>query len=404
MMATAAQAGIRVDIPEQGELIERARGMIPALKSRARACVSGRDVPAETIAEMKEAGLFRVLQPRRYGGYEMHPNVFFEIQKHLAEGCMATGWVYGVVGCHPFQLALFDDRAQKEVWGDDPDMIISSTYQPVGKVERTEGGFYLSGTWGFSSGSAHCGWVLLGAFVPPEEEGGPMDMRTFLLPRSDYTIDKDQWHTFGLQGTGSHHIIVDRVFVPEFRTHSAGAAFFGNNPGREVNDAPLYKMPWAQLFVRSVSTSCFGGGRAALAAATEITRTRVSTNTAKASKDNQVLLAAIAAMSAQMNEMELSLQKSFDLIMQRMDKGESLTLDERAMFVYQSSTVATRLAALVDAMMARLGGRAIYMSSDIIQPWLDLHAARAHVANDPTNRAGDLVGTMVGQPPAFAFM
>ncbi len=403
-MATLAEAHAPVEAPSAETLIARAKAMIPSLKARAKQCVAERNVPRETIAEMTEAGFFRVLQPKRYGGYEMHPNVFFEIQKNLAEGCMSTGWVYGVVGCHPFQLALFDDKAQQEVWGDNPDMLVSSTYQPVGKVERTEGGFYLSGTWGFSSGSVHCGWVLLGAFVPPEEEGGTVDMRTFLLPRKDYTIDQDQWHTFGLQGTGSHHIIVDRVFVPEHRTHSAAASFFGNNPGYAVNDGALYQMPWAQLFVRSVSSSAFGGARAAISAAIDIMQSRVSTNTKKASKDDQVLQGAIAAAQAQMVEMEIALERQFNEIMDLMNRGERMTLEQRALYVYQSSTVAKRLAQLVDAMVERLGGRAIYLSSDIIQPWLDLKAARAHVANDPYNRSPDLVGVLVGQPPAFAFL
>ena len=202
------------EIPTKEELVARARAMIPALKERARQCTADRNVPAETIAEMQAAGFFRVLQPKRLGGYEMHPNVFFAVQKLLAEGCMSTGWVYGVLGCHPYELALFDDKAQQEVWGDDPSMLVSSTYQPVGKVEHADGGFYLSGHWGFSSGSLHCGWVLLGALVFPEDGEGPPDMRTFLLPREDYKIDPESWQVFGLQGTGSHDITVDRVFVP----------------------------------------------------------------------------------------------------------------------------------------------------------------------------------------------
>lgn len=392
------------EIPSPAELINRAREMLPVLKTRARHAIAERDVPAATVAEMIEAGFFRVLQPKRYGGYEMHPNTFFEIQKQLAEGCMSTGWIYGVLGCHPFQLALFDDRAQQDVWGENADTLVSSTYQPVGKVERTDGGFYLSGTWGFSSGSIHSDWVLLGSFVPPEADGGAADMRTFLLPRSDYTIDREQWHTFGLQGTGSHHIVVDRAFVPEYRTHSAGAAFFGHNPGTAVNHAALYKMPWAQLFVRSVSSSAFGGARAAIKAALDITKTRVSTNTQKASKDDQALLAAIAAAEAQLLEMELTLKTTFDNIMNALEHGEQLTIEQRTQFVYQSSTVPGRLAQLVDAIVERLGGRAIYMTSDIIQPWLDLKAARAHVANNPYNRSGDFALSMIGQPPAFAFM
>ena len=260
-MATAvheASAGM----PSGEELIERARAMIPTLKARAAQATAQRRIPDETIAEMQAAGFFRILQPKRWGGYEMHPNVFFEVQKLLAEGCMSTGWVYGVVGGHPYELALFHNEAQQEVWGENDATLVSSSYQPVGKVERTEGGFYLSGQWGFSSGSEHCEWVLLGAMIPPAKEGDAPDMRTFLVPRSDYVIE-DAWHVFGLQGTGSQDIVVNRAFVPEHRTHKAVDGFMCTNPGQVENDAPMYRLPWAQVFVRLVSSAALGGAKAA---------------------------------------------------------------------------------------------------------------------------------------------
>lgn len=391
-------------IPSPEVLIERARAMIPTLMARARQCTQGRNVPAETVAEMQEAGFFRILQPQRWGGYEMHPNVFFEVQKLLAEGCMSTGWMYGVLGCHPYEMALFHDRAQQEVWGEDPSMLVSSTYQPVGKVTHVDGGFRLSGRWGFSTGSVHCGWVLLGAIVPAKNEGDPFDMRTFLLPRADYTIDEDAWQTFGLQGTGSHDIIVDDVFVPEYRTHKAADGFLCQNPGQVENDGPLYRLPWAQVFVRSVSTAAFGGARAALKAGLDIMQSRVSTNTGKASKQDPILQAALAKAHSQILEMETTQRLTFEELMALAEKGEEIPMEKRALFAYQSSTVVRRLVDLVDDVMQLLGGRAIYTSSAIIQPWLDLNAARAHVANDPSNRTGDVIGTMQGEPPAFSFL
>ena len=391
-------------MPSHDELVARAKAMIPALKARARACVSARDVPAETIAEMQEAGFFRVLQPERWGGYEMHPNVFFDIQKQLAEGCMSTGWMYGVLGCHPYELALFHDRAQAEVWADDAAMLVSSTYQPVGKVTRVEGGFRLSGHWGFSTGSVHCGWVLLGSVVPPEKDGDPFDMRTFLLPRADYTIDRDAWHVFGLQGTGSHDIIVDDVFVPEYRTHKAIDGFLCQNPGQVENDGPLYRMPWAQLFVRSVSTAAFGGAKAAIDAAIGIMNSRVSTNTGKAAKADPFLHAALARAIAEIDEMERTHRATFVEMMELSEAGQPVPMERRALFAYQSSNVVRRLADMVDDMVKLMGGRAIYMTSPILQPWLDLHAARAHVANDPSNRTSDVIGTIQGEQPAFTFV
>ncbi|MCW0197566.1 acyl-CoA dehydrogenase family protein [Sphingopyxis sp.] len=403
-MATALNQAGESAVPAAEELIERARAMIPTLKARARQTTLDGNVPAETVAEMKEAGFFRILQPKRWGGYEMHPNVFFAVQKALAEGCMSTGWIYGVLGCHPYELALFHDQAQRDVWGDNNgEMLVSSTYQPVGKVEKVEGGFYLSGRWGFSSGSTHCGWVLLGA-INFDTSGGPPDMRTFLLPRTDYQVIEGTWDVFGLQGTGSFDILVERVFVPEHRTHKASDGFACANPGQAENDGPLYRLPWAQVFVRSVSTAAFGGARAAVNAAMEIMQSRVSTNTGKASKADPLLHGAIAKAHAQILEMELTHQATFDTLMTKSERGEPITLEERALYAYQSSTVVRRLAELVDGMVQLLGGRAIYMSSAIIQPWLDLNAARAHVANDPGNRAADVVMTQLGEPPAFTFM
>lgn len=402
-MATAPKPAGDTALPTPEQLIERARAMIPTLKARARQTTLDGNVPAATVAEMQAAGFFRILQPKRWGGYEMHPNVFFEVQKALAEGCMSTGWIYGVLGCHPYELALFHDEAQREVWGDKDDMLVSSTYQPVGKVEKAEGGFYLSGRWGFSSGSTHCGWVLLGA-LNFDTDGGPPDMRTFLLPRGDYQVIEGTWDVFGLQGTGSFDILVERVFVPEHRTHRASDGFACTNPGQAENDGPLYRLPWAQIFVRSVSTAAFGGARAAVNAAMEIMQGRISTNTGKASKADPLLHGAIAKAHAQILEMELTHQTTFDRLMAKSESGEPITFEERALYAYQSSTVVRRLAELVDGMVQLLGGRAVYMSSAIIQPWLDLNAARAHVANDPGNRTTDVVMTMLGESPAFTFM
>ncbi|MBW8910500.1 MAG: flavin-dependent monooxygenase, partial [Sphingomonas sp.] len=280
-------------IPSREELVARARALAPALKERVEAAEGARNLPAETIRDFQAAGFFRVLQPKRWGGYEMDPSVFFDILTTLAETHMSSAWVYGVVGCHPYELALFHDQAQIDVWGDDNTVLISSSYQPVGKVERVEGGFRLSGRWGFSSGSMHCQWVLLGALVPPAEAGGPPDMRTFLVPRTDYSIE-DTWHVFGLKATGSHDIVVDNAFVPDYRTHKASDGFLCTNPGQQENDAPLYRLPWGQIFVRSVSSAALGAARGAVSAFLDIAKARVSTNTGKATKADPLALAAAA--------------------------------------------------------------------------------------------------------------
>jgi 3-hydroxy-9,10-secoandrosta-1,3,5(10)-triene-9,17-dione monooxygenase len=387
-MATAAADFAEHPTPDV--LISRARAMLPTLKSRSDAATRDRCIPADTIREMKEAGFFRVLQPKRWGGYEMDPQVFFEIQMALAEGCMSTAWVYGVVGVHPFQLALFDANAQQDVWGKDNAILLSSSYQPVGKVERVEGGFLLSGRWGFSSGCDHCDWVLLGSMVPPAEAGAPADMRTFLLPRKDYNIAYD-WNVFGLQGTGSHGIIVDAAFVPEYRTHRAHDGFALTNPGQALNTAPLYRVPWAQVFVRAVSTAAIGALQGALDAYKLIVAKRISTNTGRATKLDPVALNAAARTQSAILEMKTVLHRNFNEIMASVRADRAIALTDRVRYRYESAQIGRRCADLCDELMPLVGGRAIYMDSPIVRFWLDLNAARAHVANDP-----HLIGTSLG--------
>jgi 3-hydroxy-9,10-secoandrosta-1,3,5(10)-triene-9,17-dione monooxygenase len=244
--------------------------------------------------------------------------------------------------------------------------------------------------------------VLLGAINFATD--GPPDMRTFLLPRPDYQVIEGTWETFGLQGTGSFDIVVDRVFVPDYRTHKASDGFACKNPGQTANDGPLYRLPWAQVFVRSVSTAAFGGARAAIHAAMEIMQSRISSNTGKAAKADPFLHAAIARAIAEVDEMERTQRATFDEMIDFAGRGETVPMERRTLFAYQSSNVVRRMAELVDDMVKLLGGRAIYMSSPILQPWLDLHAARAHVANDPANRTSDVIGTMLGEAPAFTFV
>jgi len=113
--------------PEPTEIVARARAMIPALAQRSLEGRRRRQIPDETIADMQRAGFFRVLQPKRWGGYEMDLNTFYEIQLALAEGDMSTAWIYGVSGVHPWFMALLDDRAAQEVWRDDTAALICSS-------------------------------------------------------------------------------------------------------------------------------------------------------------------------------------------------------------------------------------------------------------------------------------
>jgi len=375
-------------------LIARAEAMIPVLQEREAAALAARQVSAETIADFHEAGFFKVLQPKRWGGLELGPQVFSDLQIAIARGCPSSAWVHGVIAVHNWQLAVFAEEAQQEVWADDPTTLISSSYMPVGKVEPVDGGYRLSGRWGFSSGSEHCRWVFVGAFVPTPE-GSPPDMRTFLVPRSDYTIE-DVWHTTGLIATGSNDIVIDDVFVPEHRTHRFADGFRCESPGNATNPGPLYKLPFGQIFVRSVSTPAIGMAQGALDAFVEFNRGRVSRATGAKVKLNARAQLAATQAQATIDACKLVMARNFAEMEACVARGELIPLSDRVRYRYDTSNAVLQCTAAVDALHAASGGAAIFKNNRINRFFQDIHACRAHYANNPDGPGLNLGAVMFG--------
>jgi 3-hydroxy-9,10-secoandrosta-1,3,5(10)-triene-9,17-dione monooxygenase len=376
-------------------LVARAAALGSALRERAPKADELRRIPDETIADFKEAGFFRMLQPSRWGGLEVDPGTFFDVQTTVATACPSSAWVLGVVAVHAWQLALFPLQAQEEVWGTDRGTLISSSYAPTGKIARADGGYRVSGRWSFSSGCDHCQWVFLGGFVPSEAEGKPPEMRTFLLPRSDYRID-DNWHVAGLKGTGSKDIVVENAFVPEHRTHRLIDGFKRQSPGNAVNEAPLYRLPFGQIFVRSVSTSAIGAAMGAYAAFIEAAAKRVAASDgAKVAEDPSTqTVCARAAML--IDETRLVLHRNFDEMMALVRAGKDIAIDRRVRFRHDSAMAVVKSVEAVDLLFTASGGRAIFLGSPLLRYFLDVHAARAHYANNPDTPGRNFGGVELG--------
>lgn len=370
------------------DMLGRVLALQPAIRERAQAAKAERRVPSDSIRDLQEAGFFLALQPVEYGGYELDPQDFFRMQSAIAEACMSTAWASGIIAVHAFQLALMDKRAQDEVWGEDIHTRVSSSYAPLGKVEVVDGGFQLSGRWGWSSGCDHCTWVLLGAIVPGE------GYRTFLVPKGDYRIE-DTWQSMGLQGTGSNDIVVEGAFVPDYRTHKQMDGFTGNNPGITDDSAALYRLPWAQTFIRVVSTPAIGAARDGLRLYRELVLGKASGDPTKLAGDTSVAERLAAADNA-LDEMEAILYRNFDEMMAAANAGEEIPIEKRARYRYQASLVIEKSMDIIDSLFSSAGGGSVFAGSDIQQRFLDIHTARAHVANNPTSFGRNLGGVLLG--------
>jgi 3-hydroxy-9,10-secoandrosta-1,3,5(10)-triene-9,17-dione monooxygenase len=352
-----------------------------------------RQVTVEAMDLIKASGFMRALLPKRWGGLEATPQEFFAAQIAIAEQDMSTAWVAGVVAVHAYQIALMSEQAQEDVYSADPNTLISSSYNPVGaRVEPCDGGFMLHGRWGWSSGSEHCSWVLLGGIIPGE------GYRTFLLPRTDYEIE-DTWFVLGLQASGSNDIVIEQpVFVPDHRTHKQMDGF--NCTHNQPN--PMYNIPWAQIFTRVVSTSAIGALKHALALFTGNAGTS-STDPSKLMGDPDITR-RVAETINDIDEVETILFRNFDDMMAAVLKGDEIPMIDRVRYRYQSSLVIDKLGAAVDRLSDVAGGRNVFDDAPIQNIWRDVHVSRSHVANNPTSFARNLGDMSLGAENADVFI
>jgi 3-hydroxy-9,10-secoandrosta-1,3,5(10)-triene-9,17-dione monooxygenase len=352
---------------------------------------ASRRMSKDVVDALKECGFFTMLLPKQWGGLERKPQEFFAEQVRIAEADMSTAWAGGIIAVHAFQLALMSEEAQREVYENDPNTLISSSYNPVGaRAEMCEGGFMLHGRWGWSSGSDHCTWALLGGVIPGD------GYRTFLVPRSQYDIE-DTWDVMGLQGTGSNDVVISEpIFVPEHRTHKQMDGF------NCVNDQenPMYDLSWAQTFVRVVNSAAIGALKKAVKVFVESKQGNSTTDMTKFAGDVETQ-ERLAKVLNTIGELEAVMYHNFD----KMEAANwKPSLEERIMYRYQASIVIDKAIEAIDTLFDVAGGRSVFNGHPLQQLWHDIHIARCHVANNPTAFARNLGSVTLGMENKDVFI
>jgi len=378
--------------------LERVRALLPALRARTFHAEQLRRLPDETVKDFQEAGLFRALQPQRYGGYELDPGTFYQAVMDIGTVCGSSAWILGVVGIHDWHLGLFDSQAQEDVWGDDSSVQLSTSLAPTGTVTRVDGGFRLHGRWSFSSGCDFCQWVVLGGLVPSPQKGEPADLRAFLVPRSDYSID-DNWHVMGLCSTGSKDIVVEDALVPEYRTLSYHDMFHLRYPGSAVNTAPLYRLPFGILFPYALTAPAIGVALGALQTFREQTVTRISPRDNIRVSEDPFVQVRLAEAAAEVEAARDRLLSNFAEMMRLAAAGHEIPLTTRARYRWYAAKGTDWSVRALDRLFEASGGRAIFLTNPIQRAWRDVHAMRAHAGNNPEKAAVIFGRSEFGLPP-----
>ncbi|RJQ80836.1 acyl-CoA dehydrogenase family protein [Amycolatopsis panacis] len=283
-----------------------------------------------------------------------------------------------------WQLALFDARAQEDVWGEDPDARICISLAPMGEVRREGGGFRLSGRWSFAYGSTHAGWALLSCYLR-DDSGKPLEVRTFLVPAKDYRIEQVR-DTVGLRGTSSNDILVDNAFIPPHRTISAAQLASPARPGYAVNPEPSYRLALGSVFTSSVSAPLVGVAESACAeylSAMRI-RTRVGAAGGRTVPDDPFAQIRAARAASEIDAAWLQLSRNITDLYACAQRGEQPALQLRTRLRRDQVLATERATRAVDLLMENAGGHALRIGDDALQrAWRDIHTGRGHTTNDP---------------------
>jgi alkylation response protein AidB-like acyl-CoA dehydrogenase len=351
---------------------------------------------------LRDSGVIRLLQPKEFGGYEAHPAEFAETVMRIAQLDGATGWVAGIVGVHPWEMAMADQRVQEEVWGNDPDTWIASPYAPMGVLTPVDGGWTLRGRWQFSSGTDHCDWIFLGAMMG-DAKGAPVmppQMIHVILPRADYTIVPDSWDVVGLRGTGSKDILVEDAFIPSYRALEYTKVAEGDAAKEAGLTETGYHVPFSCVFPLGITSAVIGICEGAVAhhAAWQASRTTVS---GAASKDDPYALYALSEAAADIAASRAALVDNVTRMYDAVSRGHVPTFAERAAGRRTQVQAAWRAVRALDEVVARSGGNAMRMDNPIQRFWRDAHTGLAHAIHvpGPTFHAAGL-GDLGLEPPA----
>ena len=360
------------------EAMRRAGALVPVLRERAEGAESLREMPKETLDDLHRAGLLRFHQPRRWGGMELPLVAMFDVPAEVARGCASTGWNVANLAIHHWMLALYDERAQDEVWSKNPDAVIASGIAyPQGKARRVDGGFVIGGFWNFSSGVDHADWNMLAVTVRDGER--VVDHRMCLVPKGDYEI-VDDWQVLGMRSTGSKSVKVTELFVPEHRALCMYLARGeGDFPGARINPAPLYRVPLAALGSHCLAAAGVGNAQAALELTIEAIRERSTSYTAMRMRDFQAVQLRVAGAGAKVDASRLMIRNDCLEAARIAAENRAPTTEEKLRFKRNVAYAMGLCTEAVDELHALAGANGIYDRYPIQRLFRDQHALAAHI-------------------------
>jgi 3-hydroxy-9,10-secoandrosta-1,3,5(10)-triene-9,17-dione monooxygenase len=385
-MAGTLQRAADTNAVSHDEMVGRARALVPVLRERAAEADRLRRVPDANIIALRRAGLLKVLQSRRYGGYQMSLRTHIDVVAELSRGCTSTAWCAGVIHAHSWLMGLLPEAAQQDSYGTDPEAIVSAVIAPRGVARAVDGGFVLNGFWPFASGCEHSQWLFLGAAV--EDAGGQAVDEGDLLVATEAVTIKDDWNVAGLRGTGSCSIVAQDVFVPKHRFLSLPAAIEGHAPGVELHDGTLYRSAAVPVLALAITPAALGAAELAFESFTsKLPGKEVAFTRRERQIEMPVTHLQVAESRTKIDTARLLLHHCADAIEAAANSGKEMELIKRARVRMDCAHAVRQCLEAVETLYLASGGSGIGESNPTQRAWRDVHAINMHGAlNLQTNQ------------------
>jgi len=377
-------------MPETHPQVARALALYPLLKQEGDEVNGRRELTQPIVRALKEGNFFRMLQPRSIGGMELKPSDFARVTEAIAAADGSTGWVTCQSNGCSMSAAYLDPGVAKEMFGPIDGILAWGPPGAPFEAEPVDGGYCISGTWRFASGSQNATW--LGAHM---KVTGRKEVRTMLFPKSSVQM-VDIWHTLGLRGTASNQYVAKDLFVPADHTMLRDQAIDRREPG------PLYRFGSSQLYSAGFAGVGLGIARGLIDAFLDLPATKVSRGAAKPMRDNNVVQSQLAQCEAKWHSARAFLHTTLDEIYDYVVQHGEMTEHHAAMMRLASTWAIQQSREAVNTMFHCAGSVAVFEEQPFERRLRDIHTVSQQSQGRQLHY--ESVGQiMLGLPPENAF-
>jgi len=358
------------------EIVALAERLIPLIFELRHITENDRRIAEPIVQAIRQSDLCRMLldtgAPPHYT-----PEEWLSVLETLAGAEASVSWLIWNNTLPCLWSRFLDDAGRERIFGDASRLFAGST-RPTGQAVPARGGFRLSGRWSLVSGCELADYLHLLSLV--HEDGAPRllapgqpDLRVFFVPKGHYDI-VDTWHVGGLRGSGSHDVVVDDVFVPVEDAFAPAPPVAG--------PSQLAQLPIIPVMIAGLGAQFLGMGRAAIAVAIEILRTKVSVDPGASIRERPNVLADIASYSAAVAAAGSHLHTRMAAVWENVSNDLPTAEDRAALYSAGLHAAAIARAGVV-AMHAAAGTPALYIDCSLERSVRDLQTMERHIAAQP---------------------